>query len=81
MPHRSGNRPKIDDEGACCFGSSFASDYSPDLNPIELAWSKVKTILRSHAARSYEDLETAVVAALSAITCADIAGWFRHCGY
>ena len=59
----------------------FLPPYSPDLNPIELAWSKVKAILRSLAARTYEDLEHAVVAALSAITAGDIAGWFRHCGY
>lgn len=59
----------------------FLPPYSPDFNPIELAWSKVKAILRSHAARSYEELENAVVVALSAITFEDIAGWFRHCGY
>jgi len=59
----------------------FLPPYSPDLNPIEMAWSKVKTILRGHAARSWEQLVDAVVAALSAITCSDIANWFRHCGY
>jgi transposase len=59
----------------------FLPPYSPDLNPIELAWSKVKAILRSHAARTYEDLENAVVAAMSAICVEDILGWFRHCGY
>ena len=59
----------------------FLPPYSPDLNPIELAWSKVKTILRGHAARTYDDLEGALVVALSAITLEDIAGWIRHCGY
>jgi transposase len=59
----------------------FLPPYSPDLNPIELAWSKIKAILRSHAARTYEELESAVVAAMSAISVDDILGWFRHCGY
>lgn len=59
----------------------FLPPYSPDLNPIEMAWSKVKTILRSHAARTWDQLIEAVVAALSAITLSDIANWFRHCGY
>jgi transposase len=59
----------------------FLPPYSPDTNPIEMAWSKVKTILRSHAARSWDQLVDAVVAALSSVTTADIASWFRHCGY
>jgi transposase len=59
----------------------FLPPYSPDTNPIEMAWSKVKTILRSHAARSWDHLVDAVVAALSAVTTGDIAAWFRHCGY
>ena len=59
----------------------FLPPYSPDLNPIELAWSKVKSILRSYAARSWDDLIDAVVAALSAVTSDDIAHWIRHCGY
>jgi transposase len=71
-------RERIEAAGASVI---FLPPYSPDLNPIELAWSKVKTILRSHAARTYERLEDAVVAALSAITLDDIVGWFRHCGY
>jgi transposase len=59
----------------------FLPPYSPDLNPIEMAWSKVKTILRSQAARTWDQLIRAVVVALSAIRCSDIASWFRHCGY
>jgi transposase len=59
----------------------FLPPYSPDTNPIEMAWSKVKTILRSYAARSWDQLIDAVVAAFSAVTVADIASWFRHCGY
>ena len=46
--------------------------------PLELAWSKVNAILRSYAARTYEDLEHAVVAAVSAITLSDIIRWFER---
>lgn len=59
----------------------FLPPYSPDTNPIEMAWSKVKTILRSQAARSWDHLVEAVVVALSAITIADIANWFHRCRY
>jgi len=55
--------------------------YSPDLNPIEEAFSKVKTLLRSAAARVHEALVAAIWAALRAITPADARGYFTHCGY
>jgi len=55
--------------------------YSPDLNPIEKAWSKIKAFLRAIKARTLEDLDRAVVAAFDAITLQDIAGWFKSCGY
>jgi transposase len=59
----------------------FLPAYSPDLSPIELAFSKVKEALRRAEARTREDLETAIGAALAAVTPDDAAGWFRHCGY
>jgi transposase len=59
----------------------FLPPYSPDLNPIEHAFSKLKAILRSKAARTREALEEAIAEALSAITPSDALGWFRHCGY
>lgn len=59
----------------------YLPPYSPDLNPIEKMWSKIKAILRGAKARTYEALMEAVAKALSAITPSDIAGWFRHCGY
>jgi transposase len=59
----------------------FLPPYSPDLNPIELAWSKLKTLLRSAKARTRETLDDAIVQAMSLITSGDAAGWFRHCGY
>jgi transposase len=59
----------------------FLPPYSPDLSPIEPAWSKVKALLRRAAARSYDALLDATVTALSAVTAADARGWFTHCGY
>jgi transposase len=59
----------------------YLPPYSPDLNPIEQAWSKVKQILRSLKARTSEALESAVAKALSAITAENAIAWFAHCGY
>jgi transposase len=59
----------------------YLPPYSPDFNPIELAWSKVKTILRRLKARTFPDLLEALKQALLAITPQDIQGWFVHCGY
>ena len=55
--------------------------YSPDFNPIEQMWSKVKSILRSLKARTAEALLEAIGVALRAVTAADAHGWFAHCGY
>jgi transposase len=59
----------------------FLPSYSPDLNPIEEAFSKVKALLRTAAARTHEALLAAIWAALRAITPADARGYFTHCGY
>ena len=59
----------------------FLPPYSPDLNPIELAWSKVKTLVRGVAARCVDDLVGAVAAALRSLRPDDIRAWIRHCGY
>ena len=59
----------------------FLPTYSPDLNPIENCWSKVKARLRSLKPRTLPDLLDALVTAFSSITGHDILGWFRHCGY
>ena len=59
----------------------YLPPYSPDFNPIEWAWSKVKTILRHLKARTFPDLIEALKHALLAITPQDIHGWFAHCGY
>jgi transposase len=55
--------------------------YSPDLNPIEEAFAKVKNHLRKTASRTKEALVEAIGAALSAITAADTRGFFEHAGY
>jgi transposase len=59
----------------------FLPAYSPDFNPIELAFAKLKTHLRGVAARTFEVLVAAIGAALDAITAADARGFFAHCGF
>ena len=59
----------------------YLPPYSPDLNPIEKAWSKFKQFLRSAKARTAELLDQAVTAALQSISADNAHAWFRHCGY
>lgn len=59
----------------------FLPTYSPDLSPIEEAFSKIKTFLRQVGARSREALWQALAHALETITSQDALGWFTHCGY
>jgi transposase len=59
----------------------FLPAYSPDLNPIEKMWSKMKQALRGIGARTKEDLFSAVGVALGMVTESDAQGWFRSCGY
>ena len=59
----------------------FLPGYSPDLSPIEEAFSKLKSALRRTAARTREALEEAIAQALLTITAQDAQGWFQHCGY
>ena len=59
----------------------FLPPYSPDFNPIEPIFAKIKTVLRSAAARSPADLLEATKAALDAITPADAAGCYADCGF
>ena len=59
----------------------FLPSYSPDLSPIEEAFSKLKAILRRAGARTREALEEALAQALRTITAQDARGWFQHCGY
>jgi transposase len=59
----------------------YLPPYSPDLNPIEEAFSKIKGLLRKAGARSREALIEAMGRALEAITFEDARGFFEHCGY
>jgi len=62
-------------------GALFLPTYSPDLNPIETCWAKIKSRLRSLKPRTLPDLLDALVQAFSSITQHDILHWFQHCGY
>jgi transposase len=59
----------------------FLPPYSPDLNPIEKMWSKLKEFLRSAEARTQPSLIQAIASALEAITPQDAINWFASCGY
>jgi transposase len=59
----------------------FLPADSPDLNPIEKMWSKIKAWLRSAEARTVADLITAIGQALARVTAQDALGWFTSCGY
>lgn len=77
--HKSAIAQKIISErGAMCI---FLPQYSPDLNPIEKMWSKIKQILRGIKARTRKELESAIKKALGSITSQDAIGWFKSCGY
>jgi transposase len=59
----------------------FLPAYSPDLNPIEKMWSKIKNLLRGAEARTPGELITAIGHALARVTSNDAIGWFTSCGY
>ncbi len=59
----------------------YLSPYSPELNPIESCWSKLKEYLRSVSARTRETLELALVQGFDLMTLKDIRNWFTHCCY
>lgn len=74
----AGVRPLIEAAGAVLL---YLPPYSPDFNPIEKAWSKIKQSLRAAKARTAEALEQAIAEALKTITIENAVAWFRHCGY
>ncbi len=59
----------------------YLPSYSPDLNPLEEAFSKIKGLVRKAEARTREALVEAIGSALSAVTSRDARGFFEHCGY
>lgn len=79
QPHKAaGVREMIERAGARLL---YLPPYSPDFNPIENMWSKVKQHLRSAAARTFDALQEAVTSALKQVTTKDCIGFFRNCGY
>jgi transposase len=74
----AGVRQLIESRGAQVL---YLPPYSPDFNPIEQAWSKLKQLLRAAKARLLANLESAVAQAIAAITPENALAWFRHCGY
>jgi transposase len=74
----AGVRQLIESTGARLL---YLPPYSPDFNPIEQAWSKIKQLLRSAKARSLEALESAIAEALAAVSAENASAWFAHCGY
>ena len=59
----------------------FLPPYSPDFNPIEAAWAKVKHLVRKYHARSVAMLRQAIYRAWRNVSANDVNGWFRYCGY
>jgi len=59
----------------------YLSPYSPDFHPIEMLWSKLKTIFRALKIRSFDLLCSAIPLCLDAVCLSDIEGWFREAGY
>ena len=59
----------------------YLPPYSPDLNPIELCWSKPKALLKEFGARTQEALDRAIRRAMDLIGADDAEAWFGHCGY
>ena len=59
----------------------YLSPYSADFNPIEMAWSKLKTFLRKTAARTTDALDQAIGEDWRAVSAQDAHGYFAHCGY
>ena len=55
--------------------------YSPDLNPIEKMWSKIKASMRKLKARTQKDIDRAISQSMKMITVEDSLGWFKSCGY
>jgi transposase len=78
-PHKAAGVRALIERAGCRL--LFLPPYSPDLNPIEPAWSKLKTLLRGMGARTTDALHTALATLVDTITASDARGYFRHCGY
>jgi transposase len=77
--HKSGKARQWIEKCGCQLW--FLPTYSPDLNPIEQAWSKLKAYLRRVGARTRDALQEAIAQALPLISHFNARAWFKHCGY
>jgi transposase len=71
-------RRVIEESGATVL---FLPPYSPEMNPIEICWAKLKALIRAGRATTQRHLDELVHRAAAAVTPSDLAGWFKHCGY
>jgi transposase len=78
-PHKNSETIRLIEQAGA--GVRFLPAYSPDLNPIEKMWSKLKEALRSAKARTPATLNDAIARALASVTSTDARGWFASCGY
>jgi len=76
--YAAGVREAIEAVGASVL---FLPPYSPELNPIEHTWSKLKALLRRAEARTLRTLAVAIQQSSAEISRADLSGWYGHCGY
>ena len=78
-PHKNSETIRLIEQAGAIV--RFLPAYSPDLNPIEKMWSKVKAALRAAKARTQTALDAAIACAIASVTSADALGWFASCGY
>jgi len=77
--HKGARVRKLIEAAGC--GLLFTPPYSPEFNPIEEAWSKLKDIVRRAYTRTRKAFDSALAKAIQQVTKADILGWFRYAGY
>lgn len=77
--HRTAAARAVTEAAGCQL--RFLPAYSPDLNPIELAFAKLKAHLRGVASQAYEPLLTAIGEGFDRISADEATAWYRHCGY
>ena len=78
-PHKNSETIRLIEQAGA--GVRFLPAYSPDLNPIEKMWSKLKEALRSAKARTPATLNDAIARAQASVTSTDARGWFASCDY
>lgn len=77
--HRSAAVARLVRDAGCHL--RFLPTYSPDFNPIELTFARLKAHLRSIKARTYENVISAIGESFNSVTSAHAAAWYQHCGY